>query len=323
MDVTDDETHGYQQMSFWNGFYESTCYTPLFVFEDSGFPLAAVLRPGNAGPAGEALQTIKRIVKELRLTWPAVRIELLADSGFAEPQLYDFCEDNNIYYAICLKPNAVLQQHGDDIIKRCKEELAALEIEPHARIAGKKGHKIWRDREQKKRYASKQEGRMQEHFEQDNTIIRKFETFDYQAQDWRSQRTVVMKCNYGLNGPEVRYVVTSFQGRTPRRLYEDIYCKRARCENWIKELKNQLNCDRTSCQEFIANQFRLFLHTFAYALLWKVRKDAGYEHFEIRTVMLHLIKVGVLVKETARKVWLRLNSNHPAQEWFRKAWVHT
>ena len=323
MDVTDDEVHGYQQMSFWNGFYQSTCYTPLFVFEDSGFPLAAVLRPGNAGPAGEALKTIKRIVKELRLVWPDVRIELLADSGFAEPSLYDFCEDNKIYYAICLKPNEVLQKQATSIIDECKAGLTALGIEPHARIPGKKGHQLWKDREQKKRYASKEEGRMQEHFEEDGTIIRKFKTFSYQAEGWRRERTVVMKCDYDLNGPEVRYVVTNFRGRTPRRLYEDIYCKRSRCENWIKELKNQLSCDRTSCQEFIVNQFRLLLHTFAYALLWKVRKDAGYEHVEIKTVMLYLIKVGVLVKETARKVWLHLSSHHPAQQWFRTAWAHT
>ena len=323
MDVTDDEVHGYQQMSFWNGFYQSNCYLPLFVFDDAGFPLAAILRPGNAGPAGQAIKTIKKIVKELRLEWPRVRIELLADAGFAEPELYDFCEDNNIYYAICLKSNEVLQTYTGNIIDQCKAEMAALGIKPHTRVYGSKGHRLWSKREQQKRYASKSEGRMQEHFEQDRALISKFETIDYQAASWRSKRTVVMKCDYGQSGLEVRYVVTNFPGRTPRRLYEDIYCKRARCENWLKELKNQLNCDRTSCQEFIANQFRLLLHTFAYALLWKVRKDAGYEHVEVRTVMLYLIKAGVLVKETARKVWLHLSSYHPAQEWFRKAWVHT
>src|SRR5271155_928033 len=63
MDVTDDEVHGYQQMSFWNGFYQSNCYLPLFVFDDSGFPLAAVLRPGNAAPAGQAIKTIKKLSK--------------------------------------------------------------------------------------------------------------------------------------------------------------------------------------------------------------------------------------------------------------------
>ena len=323
MDVTDDETHGYQQLSFWNGFYQSNCYTPLFVFDDSGFPLAAVLRPGNAGPAAGAVEALKRIVRELRLAWPNVRIELLADAGFAEPELYDFCEDNNIYYAIGLRPNEVLQKLAVSVIEQCKTKLSESGIEPYARIPGAKGHRLWKEREEKKRYASKEEGRMQEHFEQDGTTIRNFDTFEYQAKGWRKERMVVVRCDYGQYDSDVRYIVTNFRGRTPRRLYEDIYCQRPRCENWIKELKNQLNCDRTSCQEFLANQFRLFLHTFAYILLWKIRKDAGYEHFEIRTVMFYLIKVGVLVKETVRKVWLRLGSYHPAQEWFRKAWIYT
>lgn len=323
LDGTDDETHGYQQMSFWNGFYQSTCFTPLFIFEDSGFPLAAVLRPGNAAPAAQTLETMKKIVKELRLAWPGIRIELLADAGFAIPELYDFCEDNNIYYAICLKPNEILQKHASKTIKQCKANWTALGHEMHDYIPGEKGHQIWKEREEKKRYASKSEGRMQEHRKQDSLMAREFDTFDYQAESWRRQRTIVVKCDYSLNGSDVRYVVTNFRGRTPKRLYEDIYCKRSRCENWIKELKNQLNCDRTSCQEFVANQFRLLLHTFAYVLLWEIRKDAGYEHVEIRTVMLYLIKVSALVKETARKIWLHLSSSHPAQQWFAKAWAHT
>jgi hypothetical protein len=327
MDATDDEVHGYQQMSFFNGFYHCDCYLPLFVFEDTGFPLAAVLRPGNAAPADAAIRALKPIVKALRLKWPQVRIELAADAGFAVPELYDFCEDNQIYYAIALKPNHAFEHHARDIILECMAEFVELGGEPyplvHNRMSEQDEYRIWRQREERKRFATKDEGRMQEHFEQDDICVRKFATFSYQARSWRQERNVVMRCDYNRNGPELRYVVTNFRGRTPRRLYEDIYCQRARCENWIKELKTQLKCDRTSCQEFLANQFRLLLHTFAYVLLWKVRKDSGNEHCEIRTVMLHLIKVGVLVKETARKVWLHLSSCHPAQAWFAKAWVHT
>jgi len=327
MDATDDEVHGYQQMSFWNGFYQAECYLPLFVFDDSGFPLAAILRAGNAAPGEAALRTLKPIVKALRLAWPQIRIELTADAGFALPELYDFCEDNQIYYAIAIKPNHAFEHHAGDIIRQCMAEFVEFGGEPsplrHNRMSKQDKYRIWRQGEEKKRFASKPEGRMQEHCEQDIAIIHKFKTFNYQARSWRQERAVVMKCKYGQGGPELRYVVTNFKGRTPRRLYEDIYCQQARCENWIKELKTQLKCDRTSCQEFLPNQFRLLLHTFAHVLLWKIRKDSGHEHCEIRTVMLYLIKVGVLVKETARKVRLHLNSHHSARKWFTNAWVHT
>jgi hypothetical protein len=326
MDGTDDEVHGYQQMSFWNGFYKSECYLPLFVFDDTGFPLAAVLRPGNAAPAEAALRTLKPIVKAFRLAWPNVRIELTADAGFAVPELYDFCEDNNIYYAIGLPSNHAFEHHARDIIRQCMAELVEFGGEPlplrHNRVSPEDEYRIWRQHEERKRFASKAEGRMQEHFEQDSTLVRRFETFGYQARPWRQERMVVMRCDYSQQGLDIRYVVTNFRGRTPRRLYEDIYCLRARCENWIKELKNQLKCDRTSCQEYLPNQFRLLLHTFAYVLLWKTRKEAGQEHVEIRTIMLRLIKVGVLVKETTRKVWLHLSSYCPWQREYALAWRH-
>lgn len=325
MDTTDDEVHGYQQMSFWSGFYQSECYTPLFVFDDSGYPLAAILRPGNAAPAEAALRTLKPIVKELRLAWPNVRIELTADAGFAVPELYDFCEDNQIYYAIGLKPNQAFDHHARDIIRKCMADFVEFGFEPyplhHNRMSEQEKYRVWRQREERKRFQSKAEGRMQEHSEQDMTI-RKFETFNYQARSWRQEREVVMSCRYGHSGPAIRYVVTNFRGRTPRRLYEDIYSQRARCENWIKDLKNYLKCDRTSCQEFNANQFRLLLHTFAYVLLLEVKMQAGLKAATIETVRLQLIKLGVLVKETARRVWLHLSSQYPMQREYALAWRH-
>src|SRR6267378_512953 len=52
LDVTDDPTHGAQQMSFFNGFYGSWCYLPLLAFltfdrEPDQYLCAAALRPGN------------------------------------------------------------------------------------------------------------------------------------------------------------------------------------------------------------------------------------------------------------------------------------
>jgi len=325
MDATDDEVHGYQQMSFWNGFYQEECYLPLFVFDDSGFPLAAVLRPGNAAPADAALRTLKPIIKALRLAWSDVRIELTADAGFAVPELYDFCEDNHIYYAIGIKPNHAFEHHANDLIRRCMAEFVEFGGEPlplrNNRVLRQDDYRLWRQREERKRFESKEEGRMQEHFEQDITI-QKFETFRYQARSWRQEREIVMSCNYKDDGPQLRYVVTNFKGRTARRLYEDIYCLRARCENWIKDLKNYLKCDRTSCQEFNANQFRLLLHSFAYILLLEVKKQAELKAATIETVQLQLIKIGVLVKETARRVWLHLASHCPMQKQFELAWQH-
>ncbi len=60
MDATDDPTHGQQQLSFLHGHYEGhRCY-PLPVFHGrDGFPLAAVLRPGNTHASKGALALLQ------------------------------------------------------------------------------------------------------------------------------------------------------------------------------------------------------------------------------------------------------------------------
>lgn len=52
LDTTDDQTHGAQQLSFFNGYYDSWCHLPLLAFltfdrEPEQDLCAAVLRPGN------------------------------------------------------------------------------------------------------------------------------------------------------------------------------------------------------------------------------------------------------------------------------------
>jgi hypothetical protein len=76
-----------------------------------------------------------------------------------------------------------------------------------------------------------------------------------------------------------------------------------------------LKCDRTSCQEFAANQFRLLLHVFAYLLLREIRNKLPSKttNISVQTVMQRFIKIGVLVKETTRKIWLHYSSGYPAQ----------
>jgi hypothetical protein len=326
MDTTHDEVHGYQQLSFYNGFYQTYCYTPLFIFADCGFPLCAVLRQGNASPAEGALRALKEIIKDIRLSWSETRIELVADAGFAVPELYEYCEQHSITYFICDGSHAGYAYHTEDTVRNCKalfEEFdgRVIELKKYAiPVNPKEQKRAWRQREERIRFSSKTEGRMQEHFE-DDLAIRRYCEFSYLSRGWSRDRRIIARVEYTATGPNVRYIVTNETGSYAKRIYERRYCPRAKCENWIKELKNYLKCDRTSCQEFEANQFRLLLHTFAYVLLWEIRRKAAMQHSTVETIRLQLIKVGVLVQETARKVRLSLASNHPWQKPFRLAWL--
>ena len=94
MDGTDDPTHGQQQLSFFHGYYEEHMYHPLLVFDGrDGFPLAAVLRPGNTHSSRGALAVLKRLIQKLKQAYPKALILFRADAGFAVPALYSYLED--------------------------------------------------------------------------------------------------------------------------------------------------------------------------------------------------------------------------------------
>ena len=94
MDATDDPTHGKQQLAFFHGYYEEHMYHPLLVFVGrDGFPLAAVLRPGNTHSSLRALAVLKRLIKNLKKAYPKALSLFRADAGFAGPAIYDYLEE--------------------------------------------------------------------------------------------------------------------------------------------------------------------------------------------------------------------------------------
>lgn len=315
VDTTCDEVHGDQQLSFYNAFYGSYCFTPLFIFTEDGFPLAALLRAGNAGKYDGTVRMLRPVIKELRRAWPRVRIELTADAAFAAPDVYHFCETNQITYYIAIAGNHAIQKKAKDFVEQTKslfDELSSNEVEQLS----------WRKKEEARRFRSKEEGRMQEMFEAEQVYIRKYTEFNYQAREWPHERRIICKVECTSQATNIRYVVTNARRNRPNKIYEK-YCQRAQCENWIKDLKNYLHCDRTSCQEFKANQLRLFLHTFAYILLWKLRKQAKLKNATVETVRIHLLKIGVLVHESVRRISLKFSSNHPWQDQYQLCWQQT
>lgn len=326
MDTTCDEVHGYQQLSFYNGFYSTYCYVPLFIFSEDGFPLAAVLRAGNASPAGYAVEALAPVVAELRKAWPAVRIELRADAAFCTPAIYRFCEENCVTYFIGFKDNHSLFCKIKPFIEEAKAKYEALFGEAAVLVHHKKQKKLlreaWRRKEERSRFSSKTEGRLQEHFEEEVRRIRVMRELSYQADAWTMARRIVIRIDYTHEGPEIRYVVTNHEGGRPAWIYEDKYCQRGQCENWIKELKI-LKCDRLSCQEFNANQFRLLLHVLAYILLRELRNHLSPSEraISIDTLMLRLIKVGAVVRETARRISLQLAAAFPWQLQYRYTYL--
>jgi Transposase DDE domain group 1 len=124
-DGTDDPAHGQQEGVAYHGYYGQHMYHPLLVFDgDTGQLISAVLRPGTVHASRGALAVLKRLVRLIRRRWPQVPIELRADSGFAIPALYDYCEDHHITYAIGLATNDRLEARAASLAEDATQQRA-------------------------------------------------------------------------------------------------------------------------------------------------------------------------------------------------------
>jgi hypothetical protein len=146
---------------------------------------------------------------------------------------------------------------------------------------------------------------------------RLFTSFNYQAESWTRPRRIIAKVEYTQLGANQRFVVTNLV-HNPKFVYDDIYVLRGDVENRIKELKLELKADRLSCHRFLANQFRLLLHTAAYCLFWLLRhylQGTELATAQVNTLRLKLLKIGARLRETSCRIWgtpgLGLSSPRP------------
>jgi hypothetical protein len=277
LDPTDDPTHGAQQLSFFNGHYDTWCYLPVAGFltfneEPEQYLFAYVLRPGNVGASVGALGILSRLLPKLRAAFPRARLRARLDGGFAAPEIFDFLEREGLEYVVAMAKNKVLERRA-------------------ARLMGTA------------RRLSRESGETEHLYGETR----------YAAGTWEQRRRVIIKAEVvrhpgrkPKNNP--RFVVTNLK-QSPQHLYEAIYCARANIENRIKELHHGLEIDRTSCTRFLANQLRGLLSAAAYVLYQELRLRAARTAFrsaQVSTLREHLMKLGAWVESSVRRIVLHL-----------------
>jgi len=146
---------------------------------------------------------------------------------------------------------------------------------------------------------------------------------DYQADSWSRPRRIVAKCEVtGQGGPNQRFVVTNLIDR-PEQVYRGVYVKRGDApERAIEELKHGLGIDRLSSHRFFANAFTLQCHLLAYALFILFREANAavpeISRHTLETVRARVLKIGAVVKTTARKVWFHASASWPGRDLFQR-----
>ena len=291
LDVTDDPTHGAQQLAFFNGHYGHWCYLPMVAFltfngEREQYLCAAVLRPGNAPTQRGTLPLLKRLLGRLQERFPGVRLLVRLDGGYAEPNLFEFLDEVDVDYVVGMPKNAVLERHA---------ALAMIEVRLLAAERGETAHL--------------------------------YTECHYAAKTWERERRVVIKAEVTVHPgrdpkDNPRFVVTNLK-RCPRRLYERVYCARGEIENRLKELHHGLQIDRTSCSRFLANQLRVLLTAAAYLLLQELRLQAahtGWARAQVSTLREQVLKLGAHVVVSVRRIVLHLPAAFPFHDdWQRLA----
>jgi hypothetical protein len=135
LDGTADPVHGTQDGSGYHGYFRQHMYHPLVIYDgDTNQLVTAILRPGTSHASRGIVSILKRLIPALRQRWPDVEIAVRADSGFAIPALYDYCEAHAVTYTFGLVPNGRLEAVAAPLLDRALTE--ATETDAKVRLIG-------------------------------------------------------------------------------------------------------------------------------------------------------------------------------------------
>ena len=148
---------------------------------------------------------------------------------------------------------------------------------------------------------------------------RVFRDFDWSTKEsWSRRRRVIGKAEWTRGEANPRFLVTSLKADAwrARPLYEDLYCARGEMENRLKECQGDLFADRTSTATMRGNQLRLWFASMAYVLLCALRRiglaHTPFANATCGTIRLKLLKLGALIKISARRVRIAFASACPS-----------
>jgi hypothetical protein len=287
-DPTEDPTHGQQELALFNGHYGSYCYLPLFAFarvvgESEEFLVSAgalwALPESHTRDPEAILATLARLVAALRQRWPTVKILFRADAWFAVPEIYDWCEENRVAYAIGLPSNAVLNR-----------ESAWWQESAQAAAANS-----------------------------ESKTARRFGEFPYRAQGWRCYRDVVVKAEVTPLGPNRRFVLTHGVEGKPRERYQfycgrgDSENRIKEMKGGVKV--DRLSCMEFASNKVRLVLYSLAYVLFQ--RLRRLARNTGLARAQVEALRLAVIKIAARVRESTRRVQVQLCSSCPSQSLFR------
>lgn len=268
LDPTADTVHGTQQLALFNAFEDEYCFMPFHLYDGLSGKLITTVLRSGKTP------TDREIISVLKRVIGRLR------KAFPKTRLIFRADSHHTKPAVMdwLESRGVDFVTGLGINQRIKEQFAGVLEEARLKY--------------------KRTGRE----------ARTFASGFYQAKSWSRARRVICRVLVTANGEDMRFIVTSFEHSGAKYLYETVYCGRGAMELMIKDHKNGLNSDRTSCHKFTANQFRLFLHSAAYVVMHYLRREklkgTQLACAQFNTIRLRLLKIGARIESGRTRILL-------------------
>jgi hypothetical protein len=282
-----------QEGRYYNDYYTGYCYLPLYIVVGD-IVLWAQLRTSDKGGADGVVPALEKVVAAVRRRCKKARIIVRGDSGFCVEEIMAWCEtQSGVYYCLGLARNS-----------RLIEKLGPAQVRARERycLGGAPS-------------------------------VREFAEFEYQTlESWSRPRRVVGKAEVTAGDDNPRFIVTSlpakaFKGDPDRKrftaaqLYEEFYCARGEMENVLKQQVLDLEADKLSTHFLASNQLRLWLASFAYLLIERLRAVGCHGTALARatagSIRLKLLKVAARVTVSVRRVYIQLSSAYPRPDLFR------
>ena len=280
LDSTLLDAYGKQEGRAFNFHYQSNGYHPLVCYNGMTGDLVKIqLRDETEYSSTGVVDFLQPILDEYLNDYPAIRILLRGDSGFATPDLYKQCEENGTSYVIRLKENGILRKKASYLVDRLDEIT--------------KNNKV------------------------DYAVA--YGEFMYRASSWPYERRVVCKVEKPENQMVYMYTfVVANMDSSPEYLIK-FYCKRGLMENFIKESKSGFDFASVSSHTRMVNANRLQVHALAYNIFNWFRRlvlSANMRKQRIDTVRLKLLKIAAKVVHSARYITFKLCSSCPYKNEF-------
>lgn len=278
-DPTDDLVHGHQENRYYNGYYKSYCYLPLYVFCEDHL-LVSYLRPCNIDGAKHAWAILSLLVKRLRQEWPEVKIIFRGDGGFCRDRMLRWCDKHAIGYITGIAGNSRLQKASKNIQTQAVEQFEQTQEK----------QKLFDELS----YAAKS-------WNKERKIIVKAE---YSV---RGANTRFIVTN--LSGTPQKLYENGYCGRgdMENRIKEqqlDLFADRTSCHDWWA---NNFRLLLSGCAYVLMSALRRM-----------ILKGTELAKAQCGTIRLKLFKIGAVIIRNTRTIKFLLSSAYPYKDLFMK-----